>query len=103
MRVLILTNYGSVATAVVARKLGAVDYLSKPVDTGQIEAALFAEQEIEVEASREIPMPSLSRVEWQHIQRVLKDCGGNISAAAHKLGILRCTLQEKLGKYPPLT
>ena len=104
IRILILTGYGSIATAVDAMRLGAVDYLSKPADTDQIEAALFAERVEEpaapVSAS---PVPSLERVEWEHMQRVLRDCDGNISATARKLGIERRTLQRKLQKYPPVS
>ncbi len=98
VRILILTGYGSIATAVDAMRLGAVDYLSKPADTDQIETALFAEGMAVPQGN---PVPSLERVEWEHLQRVLRDCHGNISAAARMLGIERRTLQRKLGKYPP--
>ncbi|MDP3850815.1 MAG: response regulator [Luteolibacter sp.] len=101
IRILILTGYGSIATAVDAMRLGAVDYLSKPADTSQIEAALFSESAPIVAAEQEAPVPSLERVEWEHMQRVLRDNGGNISATARKLGIERRTLQRKLWKYPP--
>ena len=97
IRVLILTGYGSIATAVDAMRLGAVDYLSKPADSDQIEAALFARRAPAPDA----PVPSLDRVEWEHLQRVLRDSGGSISATARKLGIERRTLQRKLQKYPP--
>ena len=101
IRILILTGYGSITTAVDAMRLGAVDYLSKPADTGQIEAALFSAPEVAVQEESEAPVPSLERVEWEHMQRVLRDSGGNISATARKLGIERRTLQRKLQKYPP--
>lgn len=101
VRVLILTGYGSIATAVDAMRLGAVDYLSKPADTDQIEAALFGADDELIQPDLETSVPSLERVEWEHMQRVLRDCGGNISATARKLGIERRTLQRKLGKYPP--
>jgi two-component system response regulator RegA len=102
IRILVLTGYGSIATAVDAMRLGAVDYLSKPADTDQIEAALFAARSLtECDGLHASPVPSLERVEWEHMQRVLRDCGGNISATARKLGIERRTLQRKLGKYPP--
>jgi two-component system response regulator RegA len=101
IRILILTGYGSITTAVDAMRLGAVDYLSKPADTGQIEAALFAGASVAVPADSEAAVPSLERVEWEHMQRVLRDSGGNISATARKLGIERRTLQRKLQKYPP--
>lgn len=102
IRILVLTGYGSIATAVDAMRLGAVDYLPKPADTNQIEAALFGgSAEAGMVAESETPVPSLERVEWEHMQRVLRDCGGNISATARKLGIERRTLQRKLQKYPP--
>ena len=101
IRILILTGYGSIATAVDAMRMGAVDYLSKPADTDQIEAALFGEDPLSPLPEPEAPVPSLDRVEWEHMQRVLRDCGGNISASARKLGIERRTLQRKLQKYPP--
>ena len=100
MRILVLTGYGSIATALEATRRGAIDYLSKPADADQILAAF------EKPANRAIPAPdsapSLARVEWEHIQRVLTDCGGNISQAARVLGIHRRSLQRKLSKYPPL-
>jgi two-component system, response regulator RegA len=102
VRVLILTGYGSIATAVDAMRIGAVDYLSKPADTDQIEAALFSSvADSERSLENDPAVPSLERVEWEHMQRVLHDCGGNISATARKLGIERRTLQRKLQKYPP--
>jgi two-component system, response regulator RegA len=101
IRILILTGYGSIATAVDAMRLGAVDYLSKPADTSQIEAALFAVSPAAKESELETAVPSLDRVSWEHLQRVLHDCGGNISATARKLGIERRSLQRKLQKYPP--
>lgn len=108
MRIIVLTGYGSIATAVEAVHRGAVDYLTKPVDTEQIIAAFArhgaaddrdAPEPAEVEAET---IPSLARVEYEHIQRILNDCGGNISAAARKLGIHRRSLQRKLSKLPPL-
>jgi len=102
IRILILTGYGSIATAVDAMRLGAVDYLSKPADTDQIEAAMFGKGEAAGSVAKAIALvPSLDRVEWEHMQRVLRDCDGNISATARKLGIERRTLQRKLQKYPP--
>lgn len=102
VRVLVLTGYGSIATAVDAMRIGAVDYLSKPADTDQIESALFLPR-ASADAIRDsgVPVPSLERVEWEHMQRVLRDSEGNISATARKLGIERRTLQRKLQKYPP--
>jgi two-component system, response regulator RegA len=101
IRILILTGYGSIATAVDAMRLGAVDYLSKPADTNQIEAALLNASVPNATTEQESQVPSLDRVEWEHMQRVLRDCGGNVSATARKLGIERRTLQRKLQKYPP--
>ena len=103
VQIVVLTGYGSIATAVEAVRSGAVDYLQKPADTEQILAA-FEREEGEAHAggaAGETP-PSLARVEWEHIQRILADCGGNISEAARRLGIHRRSLQRKLSKMPPL-
>jgi two-component system response regulator RegA len=100
--VVMLTGYGSIATAVAATKLGASHYLSKPVDADQIIAAyqsLSGEGGIATETDGDVP--SLARVEWEHIQRVLADCDGNVSKAAKLLGLHRRSLQRKLFKYPP--
>ena len=97
--VVVLTGYGSIATAVESIKLGALTYLTKPVDADQILAAFNGE----VSSSRgpaSGAVPSLARVEWEHIQRVLADCGGNLSQAARLLGIHRRSLQRKLSKDP---
>jgi two-component system response regulator RegA len=100
--VLILTGYGSIATAVEATKAGAVGYVPKPVDADEILAA-FSRLRGQEPAATHGPFetPSLARAEWEHIQRVLSDCGGNISEAARRLGIHRRSLQRKLQKYPP--
>jgi len=100
MQVVILTGYGSIANAVEATRRGARDYLTKPVDTDQILAAF--EREADAPADLAETTPSLARVEWEHIQRILSDCGGNISQAARMLGIHRRSLQRKLQKLPPL-
>ncbi len=97
-RVLMLTGYGSIATAVQAVREGAVGYLPKPADADEIIAALNG---AETAKERGVETPSLARAEWEHIQRVLSDCGGNISEAARRLGIHRRSLQRKLHKYPP--
>ncbi len=100
--IIVLTGYGSIATALEAVRRGADHYLSKPVDVDQILVAYET-----VESSRPgdtLPpttVPSLARVEWEHIQRVLTDCGGNVSQAAKLLGLHRRSLQRKLLKYPP--
>ena len=102
-RIVMLTGYGSIASAVEALRLGAHDYLSKPADADQILAALAGDgaRLPDAPAARHDPTPTLARAEWEHIQRVLADCGGNISEAARRLGITRRTLQLKLKKYPP--
>ena len=113
MQILVLTGYGSIATAVEAVRRGAIDYLSKPVDTEQILAAFERDSALATDPSAGAlssaaeltdtrTKPSLARVEWEHIQRVLSDCGGNISEAARQLGIHRRSLQRKLSKLPPL-
>jgi two-component system response regulator RegA len=92
----VLTGYGSIATALEAVRRGATDYLTKPVDADDLLRAFDPEGE-EVVAT----VPSLHRVEWEHIQRVLADCDGNVSKAARLLGVHRRTLQRKLSVRPP--
>jgi len=99
-KIIILTGYGSIATAVDATKLGAAGYLPKPVDADEVMAA-FNREIGEVSPTKPMETPSLARAEWEHINRVLSDCGGNISEAARRLGIHRRSLQRKLQKYPP--
>jgi two-component system response regulator RegA len=99
--IIMLTGYGSIATAMQAMKLGADHYLTKPVDADQIVAAYQQIQRNEPTKVAPATVPSLARVEWEHIQRVLADCSGNISQAAKLLGIHRRSLQRKLSKYPP--
>jgi two-component system response regulator RegA len=98
IKVVVLTGYGSIATALETVRLGAVDYLTKPADADQILAAFNGNREAEEGPDT---VPSLERVEWEHIQRVLSDCGGNVSQAARVLGIHRRTLQRKLANFPP--
>jgi two-component system response regulator RegA len=98
---LILTGYGSIPTAVEATRLGAVGYLQKPVDAHDVAAALGRLEDTAGTDAALIETPSLARAEWEHIQRVLADCGGNVSEAARRLGIHRRSLQRKLQKYPP--
>jgi len=102
--IVVLTGYGSIATAMEAVRRGANHYLSKPVDVDQI---LAVYGEITAPTPGEAPppasVPSLARVQWEHIQRVMTDCGGNISQAAKLLGLHRRSLQRKLSKYPPRT
>jgi len=102
IQILVLTGYGSIATAVEAVRRGALDYLSKPLDTEQILSAFERDNDAPAAQAGERSTPSLARVEWEHIQRILADCGGNISQAARVLGIHRRSLQRKLSKLPPL-
>ncbi|GGO78745.1 DNA-binding response regulator [Marinobacterium nitratireducens] len=99
MGILVLTGYASIATAVDAIKLGATQYLPKPADADQILAAL-SQQEARVEAEIEAQPMSVDRLEWEHIQKVLSEHDGNISATARALGMHRRTLQRKLLKRP---
>ncbi|MCG8422432.1 MAG: response regulator transcription factor [Proteobacteria bacterium] len=101
-KTLVLTGYGSIANAIDAIRLGATYYLPKPADADDIVTA-FARGEAPPlnPPDSEYRAPSLARAEWEHINRVLSDCGGNISEAARRLGIHRRSLQRKLQKYPP--
>jgi two-component system response regulator RegA len=103
LRVVVLTGYGSIASAVEAMRLGAHNYVSKPADADDVLAAVTGEARAPEAASgaREAPPPTLARAEWEHIQRILGDTGGNVSETARRLGITRRTLQLKLKKYPP--
>ena len=99
-RIVVLTGYGSIATAIEALRLGATHYLTKPVDADDVVAA-FHKGEGEPRAPvQDFAAPSLARVEWEHIQRVLTDCDGNVSEAARRLRIHRRSLQRKLQKPP---
>lgn len=101
LRILLLTGYASIATAVEAIKRGAHDYLAKPVDADAIVRALRDDEaESEPLASGGEQAPPLRRLEWEHIQRVLVESEGNISEAARRLGLHRRTLQRKLAKHP---
>jgi two-component system response regulator RegA len=97
--VVVLTGYGSIATAVQSLQLGATTYLTKPLDADQIIAA-FDQPGVSASGRAAAPVQPLARVEWEHIQRVLADCDGNVSHAARLLGIHRRSLQRKLSKYP---
>ena len=102
VEVLLLTGFGSMTAAVDAIRLGAVNVLAKPADADDILAAFergSADFDQPPETSHEVP--SLARAEWEHIHRVLADCGGNISEAARRLGIHRRSLQRKLRKRAP--
>jgi two-component system response regulator RegA len=98
-RAIILTGYGNIATAVNAVKLGAVDYLAKPVDADDVVAALLAFDDKKIEPP-ENPM-SADRVRWEHIQRIYELCGRNVSETARRLNMHRRTLQRILAKRAP--
>ena len=98
-RVVVLTGFGNIATAVAAVKTGAVDYLAKPADADAIQAALLA-------ICRPLPPPpeqpmTADRVRWEHIQRVYEQCDHNVSETARRLRMHRRTLQRILAKYAP--
>ncbi|MPY70963.1 MAG: ActR/PrrA/RegA family redox response regulator transcription factor [Alphaproteobacteria bacterium] len=98
-RIVMLTGYGNIVTAVAAVKAGAVDYLAKPADADQVEAALLAR-------GGELPPPpdnpmSADRVRWEHIQRVYEQCDRNVSETARRLNMHRRTLQRILAKRAP--
>jgi two-component system, response regulator RegA len=103
--IVVLTGYGSIATALDALRLGAAHYVAKPADVDDLIAS-FARPPVgggDVRVASPDPIadtPSLARVEWEHINRVLADSGGNISEAARRLGLHRRSLQRKLAKYP---
>lgn len=98
-RILVLTGYASIATAVEAIKLGAIQYLTKPADADEIVAALQKQEGDPYVEVKDKPL-SVRRMEWEYLQRVLMEHNGNISAAARALGMHRRTLQRKLDKRP---
>jgi two-component system response regulator RegA len=98
-RILVLTGYASITTAVEAVKLGATQYLAKPADVSAILHALNTGEAAAQELAADAPM-SVSRLEWEHLQRVLAEHDGNISATARALRMHRRTLQRKLAKRP---
>jgi two-component system response regulator RegA len=98
-RIVVLTGYGAIATAVAAVKIGATDYLSKPADANDITSALLADDE-EMPPPPENPM-SADRVRWEHIQRVYELCDRNVSETARRLNMHRRTLQRILAKRSP--
>jgi two-component system, response regulator RegA len=97
--IVVVTGYSSVATAVEAIKLGATHYLPKPVDATEIEAAFKRQQGDDGVTARDTPL-SVDRLEWEHIQTILSERQGNVSATARALGMHRRTLQRKLNKRP---
>ena len=98
-RIVMLTGYGSVATAVEAIKLGATHYLTKPADANEIAAALEREEGDASVPPADTPL-SVRRLEWEHLQKILLSHNGNISSAARALKMHRRTLQRKLAKHP---
>lgn len=101
-RVIMLSGFGSIPASIDAVRAGAVNFLSKPADADDILGAFIRGDSPSMpHAAVEFPAPSLARTEWEHIHRVLGDCGGNISEAARRLGIHRRSLQRKLRKRAP--
>ena len=98
-RIVVLTGYGAIATAVAAVKIGATDYLSKPADANDVTNALLASKD-ELPPPPENPM-SADRVRWEHIQRVYELCDRNVSETARRLSMHRRTLQRILAKRSP--
>ena len=98
-RIVVLTGYGAIATAVAAVKMGATDYLSKPADANDVTAALLSPDD-ELPPPPENPM-SADRVRWEHIQRVYELCDRNVSETARRLNMNRRTLQRILAKRSP--
>ncbi|PKO47867.1 MAG: two-component system response regulator [Betaproteobacteria bacterium HGW-Betaproteobacteria-22] len=98
-KMVVLTGYASITTAIEAIKLGATHYLAKPVDADEILAA-FEKQSGNAEVELSSTPLSVDRLEWEHIQRILAENGGNISATARSLNMHRRTLQRKLNKKP---
>lgn len=100
-RIVVLTAFGSIATALEAMRLGAQGFLQKPATVDEVERALLAGGVDQASPSGPpAQVPSLARAEWEHINRVLTECDGNIRRAAQLLGLHRRTLQRKLAKYP---
>jgi len=98
-RIVVLTGYGAIATAVAAVKMGATDYLSKPADADEITTALLTEESA-LPPPPENPM-SADRIRWEHIQRVFEQCDRNVSETARRLHMHRRTLQRILAKRSP--
>ncbi|MGB1702885.1 MAG: response regulator transcription factor, partial [Cycloclasticus sp.] len=98
-KVVMLTGYASIATAVEAVKLGAIQYITKPANADEILAA-FEEKQADSDVMPSDKPLSVKRMEWEHMQKVLLECDGNISEAARRLNMHRRTLQRKLAKRP---
>jgi len=103
LHIVVLTGYGSIATAVDAIRLGATNYLTKPAHADMVLAAFARGEAAPLSQAPEYTAPSLALTEWEHINRVLDDCGGNITRAAKALGMHRRTLQRKLETWAPRT
>ncbi|WP_375781726.1 ActR/PrrA/RegA family redox response regulator transcription factor [Roseinatronobacter bogoriensis] len=99
-RIVVLTGYGAIATAVAAVKIGATDYLSKPADANEVVRALLLQGDDPLPEPPENPM-SADRVRWEHIQRVYEQCDRNVSETARRLSMHRRTLQRILAKRSP--
>ena len=99
IRIVILTGYASIATAVEAIKMGVIHYFTKPVDVEEI-LTVLQQDSVNPNVAIEQQPPSVKRLEWEHIQKVLNKSGGNVSEAARRLGMHRRTLQRKLNKHP---
>ncbi len=97
-RIVVLTGYGTITSAVDAMRAGAFDYLTKPVDAAACERALHGTKLADPADGR---VPTLERVEWEYLQRVVSDSDGNISEAARRLGMHRRSLQRKLSRHAP--
>jgi two-component system response regulator RegA len=100
-RIVVLTGYGTIANAVEAMRAGAADYLTKPVDAAACERALLGRTDSPREPGPDEGVPSLERVEYEYLQRVLSDCGGNVSEAARRLRMHRRSFQRKITRQPP--
>ncbi len=98
LRMVVLTGHGSIATAIEAIKLGAVHYLTKPAEVDEVLAAFERTEPVLVDTPPPVKATPLDELEWEHLQRVLTDCSGNISEAARRLGMHRRSLQRKLAR-----
>jgi two-component system response regulator RegA len=100
LTIVVLTGYGSIATAIDAMRYGARDYLTKPCHADRILAAFDVEPAEALHDALPFEVPTLANLEREHIERVLRDCNGNVSRTARVLGMHRRTLQYKLAKFP---
>ncbi len=98
LQMVVLTGFGSIATAVEAIKLGAVHYLTKPAEVDEVLAAFERTEPVLLDAPAPTKATPLDELEWEHLQRVLTDSGGNVSEAARRLGMHRRSLQRKLAR-----